>query len=197
MSDVSDLSETKAALRKQAFAVRKQAHAEAVGAAESARDHFLASRVYTGAAIISGYCPIRTEIDVFPLMTALHAAGHQICVPVIEGPGLPLAFREWWPGVSMEAGAFGAEVPVDTDVLTPDLLIAPLLLFDLQGWRLGYGGGFYDRTLELLRAQRRTRAYGFAYAAQQIYAVPTEPTDQRLDGIATECGLINARAIAA
>ena len=197
MSDISDLAETKAGLRKQAFAVRKQAHAEAVGAAEAARDHFLASRIHTGAEIISGYSPIRTELDVFPLMTALHAAGHRLCVPVIEGAGLPLAFREWWPGVGMEAGAFGAEVPVGTDVLAPDLLIAPLLLFDLQGWRLGYGGGFYDRTLELLRSRKRTLAYGFAYSAQQIDEVPTEPTDQRLDGIATELGLINARAIAA
>ena len=95
MGDLPGMAETKAALRKQAFAVRKQAHAESAGAAEAARDHFLASRVYTGAGIISAYCPIRTEIDVFPLMTALHEAGHRLCVPVIEGAGLPLSFREW------------------------------------------------------------------------------------------------------
>lgn len=193
MGDLPDMAETKAALRKQAFAVRKQAHAESAGAAEAARDHFLASRVYTGAGIISAYCPIRTEIDVFPLMTALHEAGHRLCVPVIEGAGLPLSFREWWPGVPMAAGPFGAEVPAGTDALVPELLIAPLVAFDLQGWRLGYGGGFYDRTLETLRSRRRTRAYGFAYSAQQIDAVPTEPTDQRLDGIVTELGLITAR----
>ena len=93
----------------------------------------------------------------------------------------------------MAAGPFGAEVPAGTDALVPELLIAPLVAFDLQGWRLGYGGGFYDRTLETLRSRRRTRAYGYAYSAQQIDAVPTEPTDQRLDGIVTELGLITAR----
>ncbi len=188
MSDNPDLAETKAALRKQAFAVRKQAHAEAVGAAETARDNFLASRVHTGAEIISGYCPIRTELDVFPLMTALHAAGHRLCVPEIEGAGLPLAFREWWPGVSMEAGAFGAEVPVGTDVLTPDLLIAPLLLFDLQGWRLGYGGGFYDRTLALLRGKRSCLAVGIAYSVQEYDTLPHDVYDQPLDWVVSEKG---------
>ena len=155
-------------------------------------------RAFTpGARIVSGYCPIRTEIDVIPLMRALHAAGHQICVPMIEGPQRPLTFREWWPGVPMESGPFGAAVPVGTIELVPELLLVPLLSFDLHGWRLGYGGGFYDRTLERLRGQTRTRAYGFAYSAQQIDAVPTEPTDQRLDGIATEAGLINSNAVAA
>ena len=184
-------------MRKQAFAVRKQAHSAADDSAEAARDHFLASRVYTGARIVSGYCPIRTEIDVIPLMRALHAAGHQICVPMIDGPQRPLTFREWWPGVPMESGPFGAAVPVGTTELVPEMLLVPLLSFDLHGWRLGYGGGFYDRTLERLRRQTQTRAYGFAYSAQQIDAVPTEPTDQRLDGIATEAGLINSNAVAA
>lgn len=197
MNEFSDMAESKAALRKQAYAARKQAHAASAGAAEAARDHFLASRVYTGAGIISAYYPIRTEIDVTPLKAALHMAGHRLCVPVIEGAGLPLAFREWWPGVPMEAGPFGAEVPAGTDTLVPDLLIVPLVAFDLNGWRLGYGGGFYDRTLERLRSRRRTRAYGYAYSAQQVDAVPSEITDQRLDGIVTEHGMIRVRADAA
>ena len=197
MNEISDMAETKAALRKQAYAARKQAHAASAGAAEAARDHFLASRVYTGAGVISAYCPIRTEIDVTPLKAALHAAGHRLCVPLIEGAGLPLTFREWWPGVPMEAGPFGAEVPAGTDTLAPGLLMVPLVAFDLDGWRLGYGGGFYDRTLERLRSRRRTRAYGYASSAQQVDAVPTETTDQRLDGIVTEHGMIRVRADAA
>lgn len=190
--------EPKAALRREAFARRKAAHAadrEAGGeAARAARDHFLASRLHTGAYVISGYRPIRTELDPTSLMEALHAAGHRLSVPVIEGQGLPLSFREWHPGAEMTEGPFGAEVPASGDWLEPDLLIAPLVAFDGHGRRLGYGGGFYDRTLARLRAQRRTLAIGLAYAAQQVEAVPADATDQPLDAVVTERGLIRFHA---
>ena len=190
MSDLSEMTDVKADLRKRLFAARREAHAAGAGAAEAARDHFLASRVATGAKVISGYCPIRTEIEVFPLMRALHLAGHRLVVPVIEGPGKALRFFEWWPDVEMQDGPFGARIPVDTHELIPDLVIAPLVGFDRAGWRLGYGGGFYDRTLEGLRETRRVRAFGYAYSAQEVSSVPTEPTDQRLEGTFTEMGLI-------
>jgi 5-formyltetrahydrofolate cyclo-ligase len=198
MNDTPDpRPDPKAALRTEIYARRKLAHAAdraADGAASlAARDHFLAARLHTGAEIISGFRPIRTEIDVTPLMQALHAAGHQLCVPVIEGRGLPLKFREWSPGAAMVEGAFGALVPAEGDWLEPQLLIAPLLAFDAAGWRLGYGGGFYDRTLERLRAQRRTLAIGFAYSVQQVDDVPRDPTDQPLDAIVTELGLTRSR----
>ena len=193
---MNDFADLKSDLRKQLFAVRKQAHADgAAEKAEAARDHFMASRLLTGAKVVAGYCPIRTEIDVFPLMDVLHRAGHRIVVPVIEGAGLPLRWFEWWPDVAMQDGPFGAGVPVDTHELIPDLVIAPLVGFDRQRWRLGYGGGFYDRSLERLRARRRVRAYGYAYASQEVEAVPTEPTDQRLDGIVTERGLIQVTSL--
>lgn len=184
------LSDIKSDARKAAFAARKGAHGVAVGAAEAVRDHLLASRLCTGAKVVAGYRPIRTEIDPTPLMEALHRAGHRITVPVITGADQPLEFHEWWPGAPMQAGAFGAEVPVDAHVLIPDLVIVPLLAFDRAGWRLGYGGGFYDRTLEGLRAHRRVRAVGLAYAGQEVDAVPTEQTDQRLDAVLTERGVI-------
>ena len=187
---MSDLSDIKVAARKAAYATRKTAHAGGQGAALTARDHFLASRLATGAKVIAAYRPIRTELDPTPLMEALHRAGHRIVVPVIVAEARPLEFHEWWPEVAMREGAFGAAVPVDTHVLIPDLILAPLLTFDRHGFRLGYGGGFYDRTLELLRGQRRVRAFGFAYAAQEVAEVPTEPTDQRLDGFVTERGII-------
>jgi len=191
---MTELTDLKAALRREAFARRKPAHAADVAAggeaSRAACDHFLAARLHTGAAVISGFRPIRTEIDPTPLMEALHAAGHRLCVPVIQGKGLPLRFREWRPGAEMVEGAFGALIPAAGDWLEPELLIAPLLAFDAEGGRLGYGGGFYDRTLEGLRAKRRTLAVGFAYAAQQVAAVPRDATDQLLDGIVTELGLI-------
>lgn len=187
---MTEYAETKAALRKQVFARRKAAHAAAGEAALAARDHFLAGRMHVGAQVISAYRPILSEIDVTPLMLALFAAGHRLCVPVIQGKGLPLKFREWTPDSQMITGEFGAEIPAEGDWLEPELLIAPLVAFDAKGWRLGYGGGFYDRTLALLRSKRPTRAVGFAYTVQEVQDVPTEPTDQPLDAIVTERGVI-------
>ncbi|MEM9043328.1 MAG: 5-formyltetrahydrofolate cyclo-ligase [Pseudomonadota bacterium] len=184
------IAERKAALRKEAYAARKTAHGQRAEAALSARDHFLSSRMHIGARVISAYRPIRTEIDPTPLMEALHDAGHVLCVPVIQGEGLPLRFAEWVPGIKMVEGPFKAEVPEDLRWVRPQFLIAPLVAFDAGCWRLGYGGGFYDRSLAELNAIQTTRAVGFAYAAQQIDAVPREPTDQRLDGVVTERGLI-------
>jgi 5-formyltetrahydrofolate cyclo-ligase len=120
----------------------------------------------------------------------LREQGARICVPVIAGEGLPLRFREWSPDCALVDGPFGAAVPAAGEWLEPDTLIAPLLAFDRAGFRLGYGGGFYDRTLEMLRAKRPTRAIGFAYAVQEVDEVPTEPTDQPLDAIVTEAGVI-------
>jgi 5-formyltetrahydrofolate cyclo-ligase len=188
----------KAALREQLLARRRIAHAADLGAngeaSRAAMRHFLAARLHTGVDIISGFRPIRTEIDPTPLMEVLHAAGHRLCVPVIQGRGLALRFREWHPGTEMIEGAFGALVPAAGAWLKPRLLITPLLAFDAEGWRLGYGGGFYDRTLERLRAVRRTLAVGFAYSAQQVDAVPHEPTDQPLDAVVTELGLVRVTA---
>lgn len=188
-----DMSEEKAALRKQVFTKRREAHSARDGKELVARDHFLASRLHIGASVIAGYRPIRTEIDPTPLMEALHQAGHTLCVPVIQAAGLPLRFAVWEPGEAMTEGPFGAEVPDELRWVEPELLIAPLVAFDLRCWRLGYGGGFYDRSLEELRAKRTTRAVGYAYAAQEVGEIPREPTDQPLDAIVTEHGLIRPK----
>jgi len=191
---MDSLSDAKRELRRLAFERRRPAHSSdrAGGGAMSlaARDHFLAARLHVGAAVVSGFMPIRTEIDALPLMTALVAAGHRLCVPVIQGKGMALRFREWLPDAAMTEGAFGAMVPAAGEWLEPELLIAPLLAFDRRGWRLGYGGGFYDRTLLALRAKRRTLAVGLAYSAQEVDAVPCDRSDQPLDAIVTELGLI-------
>ncbi|MEM8699079.1 MAG: 5-formyltetrahydrofolate cyclo-ligase [Pseudomonadota bacterium] len=185
-----DLSAEKAALRKTVFAARKAAHATGTEAALAVRDEFLRAGFAAGAEVIAAYRPIRTEIDPTPLMEALAASGYRLAVPVIEGDGLPLRFAAWAPGSAMVAGAFGAEVPAQLDWVTPDLVVVPLVAFDRACWRLGYGGGFYDRSLEGLRAVRPTLAVGLAYAAQEVAAVPLEPTDQALDAIVTERGVL-------
>ncbi|MGF1500389.1 MAG: 5-formyltetrahydrofolate cyclo-ligase [Paracoccaceae bacterium] len=180
----------KAALRTAAYATRKRAHAAAGHAADRAAEAFLALALHPGIEVVAGYRPIRTEIDPTPLMLRFLALGHRLAVPVIEAPGRPLAFREWTPDAPMVAGPFGAEIPAKGAWLVPRLLIVPLLAFDREGGRLGYGGGFYDRTLEKLRADSPTRAVGVAYAAQEVPTVPREATDARLDAIVTEGGAI-------
>ena len=179
----------KKAARKEGFARRKAAHLAAGDAADRATEHLLGYVAELNRPlIISAYMPIRTEIDVLPAMHALHGLGHRICVPVIVRPGLPLSFREWTPECEMREGPFGAQVPEAGKWFAPELLIVPLVSFDTQGFRLGYGGGFYDRSLELLRKKNRTMAVGYAYSAQ-MGEVPVEITDQRLDAMVTEGGV--------
>jgi 5-formyltetrahydrofolate cyclo-ligase len=180
---MTDLAAIKAAARKAAFAERKEAFARGQGQAAEILADFLAA--HRGRAL-AGYMPMRTEIDPLPAMAAHDGP---VGVPVIMGAGQPLRFREWSPGVAMVPGDFGALIPAEGAWVEPEVLIVPMVAFDARGYRLGYGGGFYDRTLEGLRAKRPTLAVGFAFAAQEIDAVPIEPTDQRLDAVVTENGL--------
>ena len=177
-----DLTDIKAAARKAAFARRKQAHVAATGAGSSLLSEVLAG--YRGVPL-AGYMPIRTEIDPLPAMAEAAAHG-PVGVPVIEDAGLPLDFSRWEPDMPLKEGPFGAQIPLVDDFFEPEILIVPLVAFDRNGGRLGYGGGFYDRTLERLRARRATLAIGFAYAAQEADSLPLEPTDQPLDMMITE-----------
>ena len=129
-------------------------------------------------------------------MAAHLAAGQggRVAVPVIPGPAQALRFHEWSPEARMVEGAFKALIPEGGAELVPTVLIVPLLAFDRRGFRLGYGGGFYDRTLEGLRARGPVTAIGFAFAAQEVAQVPIEPTDQPLDLIVTEAGIIRPEA---
>ncbi len=181
MSGAQD--EAKAAARKAAFARRKEAHGHGLDGAAQARLLELLEP-HRGRAL-AGFVPIRSEINPLPVMAAMAAHG-PVGVPVVEGAGQPLSFRQWRPGCRMAPGPFGAAVPVEGAALVPEVLIVPLVAFDRRGGRLGYGGGFYDRTLEQLRSHRPTLAIGFAYAAQEADRLPLEPTDQPLDAIVTD-----------
>ncbi|MHA6262803.1 5-formyltetrahydrofolate cyclo-ligase [Arenibacterium sp. CAU 1754] len=186
---MSDLDALKQAARKAAFARRKAAHEAVAPGAAGHLSEVLAG--YRGMPL-AGYMPIRTEIDPTPAMAEAAAHG-PVGVPVIQGAAQPLKFSRWEPGGDMKPGPFGAMIPVVDDFFDPEILIVPLVAFDLNGGRLGYGGGFYDRTLEQLRAQRPTLAIGFAYEAQRDDALPLEPTDQPLDMIVTEARIISLR----
>ncbi len=178
----ADMTDPKAAARTAAFARRKVAFSAGQGQAAEILADVLSA--HQGKAL-AGYMPMRTEIDPLPAMSA-----HQglVGVPVIMAAATPLKFREWGPGVAMVAGDFGALIPAEGAWVTPQVVIVPLLAFDSRGFRLGYGGGFYDRTLQGLRAKGPVLAIGFAFAAQEVDAVPTDDFDQRLDLIVTEAG---------
>lgn len=186
---MNDPSE-KAAARQAALAARAAAHAAGAGAARLAAGHLLELLApLRSVRTVAGYLPIRSEIDARPAMLALIGVGYRVAVPVVEAPGRPLAFRLWTPGMRTERGAFGVEVPVEGEAAEPEALLVPLLAFDAAGHRLGYGGGFYDRTIAALRAARAVEAIGLAYAAQEVAEVPRTATDMRLDAIVTEEGV--------
>lgn len=185
---MTDLAAAKAAARKAAFARRKAAHAAADGTASALLSGVLAG--YRGVPL-AGFLPIRTEIDPLPAMAEAAAHG-PVAVPVIAAAGQPLLFSRWTPDGPLRDGPFGARVPEVDDFIEPEILIVPLVAFDLHGGRLGYGGGFYDRTLERLRARRATLAIGFAFDAQEAESLPLEPTDQPLDMIVTEHRVLTA-----
>ncbi|QQA44357.1 5-formyltetrahydrofolate cyclo-ligase [Pelagovum pacificum] len=182
---MSDLALRKAELRHNALKHRRAAHEMSDGAAG------VLSSVLAGhrGVPLAGYMAIRTEIDPRPAMEEAAAHG-PVGVPVILGNGQPLDFHRWEPDAEMQAGQYGAEIPIQPELMTPEILIVPLVAFDRAGRRLGYGGGFYDRTIALLRANGAVLAMGFAYAAQEVDEVPTEPTDQPLDMIVTETEVI-------
>ncbi|WP_118133888.1 5-formyltetrahydrofolate cyclo-ligase [Oceanicella sp. SM1341] len=191
------IAEVKAQARRDGFERRAAAHAAGAGLAGAAAAArllgLLDARAGEGAPaprIASGYLPIRTEIDPRPAMEALLDRGLRVCVPVIVEKATPLAFREWNPGAALVPGPFGAAVPAEGAWLEPDLLLVPLVSFDAGRNRLGYGGGFYDRTLAQLRARGPRLALGFAYEGQRCAAVPLEPTDAPLDAVVTEAGVI-------
>ena len=133
-------------------------------------------------ACIAGYLPIHGEVDPTGAMRVL-SRDNSVCVPVVMGPGAPLRFREWRPGCAVEPGPFGVPVPVDGGWRIPDVLIVPLVGFDASCARLGYGGGYYDRTLS---GMGQTRTFGLAVDAQRADALPVGANDVRLDEVVTE-----------
>ena len=185
MADTDILALEKAGMRREALARRARVH----DAALSARACELLAAYLTPrrGQVIAGYLPIGTETDPRPAMAELAAHG-QVAAPVVVGKAQPLIFRAWHAGCALEEGAFGTKVPAaDAPQLVPDVIIVPLVSFDRAGRRLGYGGGFYDRTLAQARAEGRDLfAVGFAYGAQAAQRLPEGPFDEGLDAIVTE-----------
>ncbi len=188
-----DLSAQKAALRARAKKTRRSAATKTGNAAAEAARLFLESFPADDGLTIALYSTIGDEFDTAPLAAALFDAGARLALPVMAGADAPLIFRAWTRDAPLRAGAHEILEPEDSaPAAAPDIIVVPLLAFDRTGARLGYGGGYYDRTLGALRQSRRIAAVGLGYAAQEVDAVPAGPLDQRLDWIITERDIIRA-----
>lgn len=181
----------KETLRRNARAQRRDAfRAHAPQAFAAMADHFFKEIPFKPGAVIAGYWPIGEEADPRPILTRAHVFGHTCALPAVVRPDQPLAFRRWQSGDALVKGMYAIPSPRPrAPLVRPDIIIAPLLACDEAGHRLGYGGGFYDRTIARLRDQRAILVVGIGYAAQQIGCLPVDEFDQPLDWLVTEAGV--------
>ena len=187
-----NIDEQKQKLRIIAKQQRAHAYAQNPNAGEAICNHLVTSNIIAKGSKISVYWPLGDELDPMPILNAFHTLGHPMALPVMLGIGKPLIFRSWKPQDTLNEADFGTKEPQDKALeIEPDVILAPLLAFDRSGYRLGYGGGFYDRTLEKLRKTKSIKVYGLAYAAQEMERVIRGPFDQPLDGVFTELGRFN------
>ena len=194
------ISQDKAAARKQASDIRANAHENLHTVAKENLSlgglNFLVpeTNLQVAQKSVSGFIPYRSEIDVTAMMAELLKQGYITCLPIVTGKNQPLTFRQWQPGDKTQKGVWNIPVPLLTaPTIEPDILLVPLLAFDRRGFRLGYGGGFYDRTIEKLKQTKSTKSIvtiGVAYSAQEVTNVPKDNHDQQLDWILTEKGPI-------
>ena len=188
------ISNEKAELRVAAQARRDALPADARKAAAET----IAARKFplavTPSTILSGFMPLKSEINPLPLMQKLAEAGARLALPAIAGRGKPLIMRAWEFGAPLDRGQWGIREPkADAPEVEPDILLVPLLAFDRAGHRLGYGAGYYDMTIHRLRGLKPVIAVGIAFAAQEVPKIPTTPRDERLDLVLTEREVIDLR----
>jgi 5-formyltetrahydrofolate cyclo-ligase len=190
MSDAK-IEEAKAALRAMAHKKRAAFHPSLRSeAARAAMSHFFEGVPIEKGEVVAGYWPIRDEMDVKSVVARLMDSGQPVCLPVVLGEEQPLDLRIWEDGAPLYEAGFGTLAPAEeARRAAPDVIIMPLLGFDKHGTRLGYGGGYYDRTLAALA--KRPRLIGFAFALQEVDLIPREAHDVPLDAIVTEQGVRN------
>jgi 5-formyltetrahydrofolate cyclo-ligase len=186
-----ELIARKAELRRIALARRETMPPEArAAAAETVAARPLPVAVPAGA-IVSGYSPIRGEINPVPLLRRFMEAGARLALPAIAGRGKPLIMRAWTFGGPLARGQWGIkEPPAEAAEVFPDILVVPLAAFDRRGFRIGYGAGYYDMTINALRKMKPAIAIGIAYAVQEVSDIPTHERDARLDFVLTERDVI-------
>ena len=185
-----DVAAQKIRLRAYSKSKRALLSASATSAAADLAENFMEALTIIGDGSIAGYWPIFSEFDVKPLLQKLSCAGITVSLPAVIPDQKTLVFQSWSKSMQLVKGPYGTLQPVGSSALiTPDILMIPLLAFDSAGGRLGYGGGYYDRTLAKLRKEKEVTAVGIAYAGQEINEVPTCSSDQMLDWIVTEADI--------
>ncbi|WP_409433311.1 5-formyltetrahydrofolate cyclo-ligase [Litorimonas sp. RW-G-Af-16] len=188
---MTSIADQKTAARRTARNRRRHAAKEHCATAPIEVINHLQNPVFasmlTKPLVIGGIWPLKNEIDPRPLMQSLHAQGYTLSLPCTPTVGQPLTFRAWSPGDALKEGPYDTREPFpDKAEVLPTLVLVPMLAFTMTGKRLGYGGGFYDRTLATLKSRHDVFACGIAYAAQEAPDLPTDEFDHRLDGILTE-----------
>jgi 5-formyltetrahydrofolate cyclo-ligase len=193
MSDTLQTEKNK--LRRDAIALRDALPAEM---RKAAADTIAACGfpLRVSGVTVSGFMPLKSEINPLPLMQKLAEEGARLALPVVSGRGKPLVMRQWAWGEPLASGVWGIREPKpDAPQVDPDILLVPLLAFDRTGHRIGYGAGYYDMTIAGLRAKKPVIAIGIAFAAQEIASVPATPRDARLDLVLTEKEVIDLRVV--
>lgn len=192
--NTSALSDDKAALRSEMLRKRKDLRRSDSNAVDELKKQVIQALSGLKDQTVSGYVAIGDELDIFPTLEALQEIGASIVLPVAGKLGEVLSFRLWSTGDELEKGRLSTYHPsANTDALDPDILLVPLVAFDLQGYRLGYGGGYYDRTLSDLREKKNIAAYGIGFDEQQVESIPREDHDAQLDGIITPTRIIHLK----
>jgi 5-formyltetrahydrofolate cyclo-ligase len=189
------ITASKANLRAAALAMRDALDEEQrASAARKIAARGLPISIARGT-IVSGYMPIKSEIDPTPLLRKLAAKGARLALPAVMARGKSLAFRAWSPDDRLLMGPLGIlePSPAATEIV-PDIMLVPLAAFDCQGHRIGYGAGHYDFTLAHLRKVKAVTSIGLAFAAQEIEAVPALSHDERLDYVLTETKVFDFRS---
>jgi len=189
------IASAKSDLREAALARRNALPAaERMAAAEAIATRTFPVAVASGA-VVSGFMPLNSEISPLPLMRRLADAGARLALPVVVTRGVPLLMRAYAFGDALVKGVWGIRgPPPEAPEVAPDVLLVPLLAFDRNGNRLGYGAGYYDMTIAALRAKKPVVAVGIAFAAQEVDEVPTTPRDARLDVVLTEQEVMTVNA---
>jgi len=186
----------KATLRVTARAARAALDCgERAEAAEAAARHFFESIALEKSDVVAAYWRIRDELDCQPILIKLMDSNQTVVLPVVLGPDEPLDLRVWEQGASLYEAGFGTLAPSDlAPRAEPDIVLMPLLAFDNRGTRLGYGGGYYDRTLASMK--KRPKLIGLAYSAQEFERLPRDAHDVPLDAVVTEAGIVHFGAAA-
>lgn len=180
---------SKEELRQQARTRRAGLKAAAPDAARAIAKNFITLITLYSNVVIAGYVAAHDEIDPGELIKALRWRGAVIALPRVAKKGEPLAFHRWDQKAVPVKGAYDVfEASSDWPPISPDVVLVPLLAFDEAGYRLGYGGGYYDRSLRAMRGKGSVLAIGLSYEGQEIAHIPHEATDEKLDWLVTEKG---------